>query len=417
MRVLVLSAHAVRLDRRISAQCNALSAAGHEVTLLSVPTVIGEGELDPSVRLIMPGQQATLSTARRAGSMLPAFLRPLRTVAEAFYGTGSARWCTRFFASHAPHGPFHAIHCHDLPTLPGALRLKQTRQPGAAVVYDAHEIYPHMTDNPLLIRYWRRIEAQACPKADAVLTINRSIAAHMAGAYAIPTPHVLHNSCSAALQAEDVTEQEVLEHFGCPPGSLRGFFQGSLGPGRNLRNLIRGFGLLARMENGPAASLCILGGGCLLPELRAICRDEGIANVFFGDWVSQSRLAGMLRHAHFGVIPYRGDASLNFLHCTPNKLYEYMDAGLPVCVNDLPELQRMVEHVGLGMAHPMRTPRQTAIALSGFLARMERGEFGGDPEAAREYGWATQERVLLSVYHRLEQAKTNRQRRLPGRRT
>ena len=404
-RVLVLSAHAVRLDRRISAQCNALVRGGREVTLVSVPTTVDNEQLNPSVRLVMPDLSTSHSAARRGGSLLPAALKPLRPLAEAFYGTGSHRWCTSFFRSQTPDEPFDVIHCHDLPTLPAALALRETHWPNAKVIYDAHEMYPHMTASPLLIRYWSGVERRRIASADGVLTVNEAIAARMAETYGIRKPMVLHNVPEESCGKESpLSETDFLDHFGCPPGTLRALFQGSLGPGRNLRNLVRGFGRIAHEER---VHLCVLGGGSMLERLKAICGEENIDNVHFGDWVEQTALRAMLNHVHFGAIPYRGEACLNMRYCTPNKFYEYLEAGIPMCVNDLPALAPLVEDAGIGRSYPMSTPEETANALRAFLADLRGGAF---PEARfeaarRAYSWERQEAVLLDLYERLTPLK------------
>ena len=52
----------------------------------------------------------------------------------------------------------------------------------------------------------------------------------------------------------------------------------------------------------------------------------------------------------------------------PNKVFEYIAAGVPVVVSDLPELRRLVEEHGVGWTADARRPAALAEALATALA-------------------------------------------------
>ena len=94
-------------------------------------------------------------------------------------------------------------------------------------------------------------------------------------------------------------------------------------------------------------------------------------NVFFAGWVDQSRLLGYTRHASCGVIPIQPE-TLHLRYCTPNKLYEFLEARLPICASDMPELRRFVEASGIGavydLSRPSRSRKRSAISADGWRA-------------------------------------------------
>jgi glycosyltransferase involved in cell wall biosynthesis len=125
--------------------------------------------------------------------------------------------------------------------------------------------------------------------------------------------------------------------------------------------------------------------------------------VFIGGWLPPVELVGLIGAADLGVIPYSGRHSLNHRLCTPNKLFEFIEAGLPICANDLPELRRIVAGSGIGHVAPMESAADIANAIGDARARAERGCFPPEAfeRAGLRYGWARQESELLGLYERL----------------
>ena len=401
-RVLVLSAHETQLDRRIVAEVNTLAESGREVTLVSVPTEIPTACLDPRVSVIAPPVAHPVA-GQRAG--LKALLRrvwpPLYDVVRsAWYGLGRGPVpaLSDFFVRTVPAGPFDVIHGHDLPTLPAAIALRQ-RWGRATVIYDSHELFADQFEDRRVASYWSGIEARHINEADGVITVNDSIARELSERYGIRRPEVIYNSYGLAGQRGAITESAFCAHFGTQPGGFKVLFQGCLDVGRNLENLVLAFGALQDQ-----ARLFLLGGGPLEPTLKRLRDRHGLSNVFFGPRVPQKDLIDFTVHADLGVIPYLGAGNLNMRYCTPNKLFEYIEAQVPICASDLPELGKIVRNSGIGGVFPMETPEQIAAALADCRRRRATGEFFAPEawQAAREqYSWTRQAQRLLSFYERL----------------
>ena len=65
----------------------------------------------------------------------------------------------------------------------------------------------------------------------------------------------------------------------------------------------------------------------------------------------QNELASWSAGASLGAIPYE-NTGLNHLYCTPNKLWEYPNAGVPILCTALEEMQSLVEENGIGYLLP-----------------------------------------------------------------
>jgi glycosyltransferase involved in cell wall biosynthesis len=339
---------------------------------------------------------AELSLAHRVGRHLPA---PLHRAGRYLwhrrpwaYGNRADR-----LVDLAPLGTFDVIHCHDADTLPAAVALRRHRSPQAKILYDSHELYPFQSADPALERYWLRREGWHVRLADAVITVNDSVAQAMALLYGIAPPRVIYNSYGVRDGKDDATPESFVRHFDAPAGGRRVLFQGMFLEGRNLENLVAA---MAMIDDG--VQLFLLGAGDQETRLRRICRERRIRNVFFGPLVRQDELLSLTRQADLGVIPYLGDKLLNNRLCTPNKLFEFIEARVPICASDLPELRQIVRGHGIGDVYPMDSPEQIAAALRDCLRRRDAGEFAPNLAAAADrFAWRHQAELLLDVYDRL----------------
>jgi glycosyltransferase involved in cell wall biosynthesis len=113
-------------------------------------------------------------------------------------------------------------------------------------------------------------------------------------------------------------------------------------------------------------------------------------------------IRGMLR-ARIGVallrpLPNHMDAIRS------NKLFEYMAAGLPVVVSDLPEWRDIVLGVGCGLVVDPADPAAIAEALERLLTHPEEAEemgLRGRAAVCDRFNWDGEGARLLSAYRRL----------------
>lgn len=410
--VLVLSDHRGQLDRRIAAQVNTLAGSGRAVTLVSVPTAIPQGYLDARVRVVMPAaaQLSGPSAAKHRAATLPEPLK--RTLWRAWYlaAANLPRSLVPQFDMHnlalfgklAPEQAFGVIHCHDLSTLAAGIMLRRRLNPSARLIYDSHELYPHQWPSRNFRKYWSRVEAETISQANLVITVNPSIARHLAKEYGLGRVEVIYNSYageqSEGQPSRSLSESAFLEHFSAPAGGFKVVTHvGSL-HAKNSANLVRAFGRL-----GPEMHLFLLADAASTQRLGRICRRHVISNVFLGPWVDPSRVLDYLGRADLGVIPYRGDQVLNHRLCSPNKLFEYIAARVPICANDLPELRRLIQDMRIGRVYPMDSAEQIAAALADCAGRVQAGEFtpAALDRAAAEFAWSKQGEHLLRLYDEL----------------
>jgi glycosyltransferase involved in cell wall biosynthesis len=104
------------------------------------------------------------------------------------------------------------------------------------------------------------------------------------------------------------------------------------------------------------------------------------------------------------VIPFR-KVGLNNYYATPNKLFEYSNAGVPVVASDFPEMAKIIRQFNLGRTFDPDNPARIAAAIEQVLADpASRAAMGRNAlEAARRYNWEHEGCKLIKIYRELEE--------------
>jgi glycosyltransferase involved in cell wall biosynthesis len=110
----------------------------------------------------------------------------------------------------------------------------------------------------------------------------------------------------------------------------------------------------------------------------------------------------LLSRARVGVVPFLSAA--NHMDAQPIKLFEYMIAGLPIVVSNLPRLSEIVTEVQCGILVEPGQPKAIGEALQWLLEhRVEAQAMGNRGRRAilQTYNWNSQAQLLLHLYCRV----------------
>lgn len=402
-----------RIDRRVLDEARSLGEAGWEVTVVAGEAPdenpFWDEDCYPDVRIIRANER--MLSVSCFGHLytyaVPWYRRKASAVVRGEHLSRilpKPEWRQflhdrRSFYIIAADIPASVYVAHDLPQVPAAAMAAAVH--GARLVYDSHELYPEQSfvlkDRPLL----EALERHVAPLADQVIVVNESMAAEMAARYGVASDVILNCPALGPGLFPVPRTNRLRESLGIPAGRKILLYQGNIvAKIRNIENIIEAMVLV----QSPDVALVLMGpdngGGKDLVDL-AHARGLLGRSVFFHPSVKQSELLSYTASADVGLIPYTA-VDWNTKFCTPNKLYEFIVAELPILANTLPELTRFVAGQGIGLNLPM----ENAPGVAGAIDAM----FGSDlgvfrrrlGELSPRFLWQNHEGpAVVGIYERL----------------
>ncbi len=281
------------------------------------------------------------------------------------------------------------------------------RRLGAAVIYDARDIYVDARNLARLPGPARSVvaarERRWARAADRVLTVNLPYAEVMAERWELPLPLVVLN-CAYRTAVPDAPGRRFHERFDLPPDARVVLYQGGFTPGRGIEQLIDAIRAV------PDAVVVLLGYGELLPEIEKLAAAPDLADprldrrVRILPAVAPTELLDWVACADVVAMPIQ-PTTLNHRLTTPNKLFEAMAVGVPVVASDLPGMAPIVRETGCGV---VCDPTDAAAIAAAILAIIDApgAERAGYRRRALDaahatYCWEHQAEALLAEYGRL----------------
>ncbi|MDX1438693.1 MAG: glycosyltransferase [Rubricoccaceae bacterium] len=258
----------------------------------------------------------------------------------------------------------------------------------ARLVFDSRELYSHLDSHrsrPLVRAFWRFVERRYIKETDLVLTVNQSIAEQLAHLYRIRPPVVVRNIPPSQ---QIPTTKRLRERLGIDTITRIALYQGGLRRGRGIEVLIRA----ARQI--PEAAFVVVGSGPLLNELRHLSSDA--SNVHFIPHIAPFELLSFTASADLGI-HLMEDTCLNHRLALPNKIFEYLMAGLPVVASDLPEIAKVVKGFDTGLVVDPTNPNSVveAIRTALFDDSARKTWTNNIPSVFEEYSWENDRELFL----------------------
>jgi glycosyltransferase involved in cell wall biosynthesis len=253
---------------------------------------------------------------------------------------------------------------NDLDTLPACrLAAMLKRKP---LVYDSHELFtevPELETNPFAKNTWKLLEKLSVPGIRYAITVNDSIAKILGKRYGVPF-RVVRNVPERYTPAERKTRAEL----GLPENKKIIILQVS---GINVRRGAEEAVMAMKQLDIPAV-LLIAGSGDVIPELKKITVEEKLQDkILFKNKMPYSELMAHTAVCDLGLTLDKGD-NLNYLYSLPNKLFDYIQAGIPVLASDLPEIRNIVDKYRVGEITESTEPVYLAQKIKFCLTDMEK---------------------------------------------
>ena len=283
------------------------------------------------------------------------------------------------------------ISCHSLPVLPLCVLLKYLTR--GKLVYETHELETETIECRGLRRLlYKLLEKSLIRFADQVVVVSESIAEWYRDHYRIPRPIVVRNIPEFSGDFVTPKINLIRRHLGIPEGELIFLYQGRLGPGRSIEKLLRIFSDMDAKRH-----LVFLGFGLLKDQIIATAKIS--ENIHYLPAVAPGELLPWTSGADVGIVGLE-NGCLCHSYALPNKLFEYMSAGVPALANDLPEMRRVVEEGAWGWVAQSDETTWKALIASLTPAQIALKREAIKKVVAR-YSWAEEAKKVAQAYQRV----------------
>lgn len=284
---------------------------------------------------------------------------------------------------------FGIFHCNDLSALPIGVFIKLFFNRKAKVVYDAHEYETEINGlKGVEKKAMAWLEYQLIRYADKVITVSDSIANEYQRLYNIQKPAlVLNTPPFSEVKKQDFFRKEL----DIRQDQTIFLYQGGLSRGRGIELLVQTFSLMRTDKN----VIVFMGYGPLEGEVSQA--SDQYATVFFRQAVSPDILLDYTASADYGISLIE-DVCLSYRYCLPNKIFEYLMAGIPVLCSNLVEMHRFVERYKVGVIAVENSVDGVLDAVNRSLSMDYQKIKSNIIKIRHLYNWEEQEKVLLGVY-------------------
>lgn len=284
-------------------------------------------------------------------------------------------------------------HLHDPELLPVALKLKKA---GKVVIFDAHEDFPKQVLtkpylNPILAKmisiFMKSYEEYVCSKLDAVVTATPTIR----DKFAKFCPNVIdinNYPLLGELTPLDKDWSKIQNEIA---------YVGGITKIRGIEQVVDAFSLLKTN-----AKLNLVGTCNEKTTTEIINKKNGWNSVNALGQLNREQVREVLQKSIAGLVTFLPVP--NHIDAQPNKMFEYMSAGIPVIGSNYPLWKTIIEGNNCGICVDPENPQQIADAIDRLVndkTLAEQMGRNGIKAVNEKYNWSIEETKLFQLYEEL----------------
>jgi glycosyltransferase involved in cell wall biosynthesis len=301
---------------------------------------------------------------------------------------------------------FDFIWANDLPLLYPAYKISEFY--GARLIYDSHEIYTETINQFFPIRssalkkkiyncsiafmrfHGKQIEKKIFPFVDTFLTVNKSLLEYFSERYSINKGVVVMNFP----RIEENEESNFFDYrlfYTWSSDSIILLYQGQLNEGRGLTYLFETMKLLPIIYK-----LVLIGNGSIELDLKKWAKNNSLNDrIKFIDTVSLKKLSSYTKGANVGINLLES-LNLSKQLASPNKLFEYIQAEIPVVATNTIENKIVFDAYEIGIL-TKNDPKQIAESIEKIMQKTTISFTDELKNAKLRYCWNNQVDLILSI--------------------
>lgn len=271
---------------------------------------------------------------------------------------------------------------NDTDTLPANYLLSVIKK--KKLVFDAHELFPEvpeLTQRKFVKKCWTKIEDIIFPKLRYSYTVCQSIADYYNAKYGIKMQVV-----------RNVPYLQTTKNLSIKNEKKTIIYQGALNIGRGLEWIIQA---MPYIEN---SQLTIVGNGDIKDDLTHLTNKLQLNDkVQFLGRMLPDDFKKITKNADLGLclLENRG---LSYYYSLPNRIFDYIHAGIPVLATDFPEIRNIVKTNKTGILIKHYEPEYLAEVINKIL--FEGFETSHFVKLTNEFCWENEEKILLELINK-----------------
>lgn len=343
----------------------------------------------PQLDQVVVGLQTGSLPERETDSSGAAYYRlaaPPRTLL--CRGPRRTRAWDRAVTAHFADWNLRVVSAHSVWVLAVAATLASKTK--AVLLYEPHELESQTNGAP----WWQRmlarnIERRLIRTCRGVVVVSEAIADWYAQAYNMARPVVVRN-LPEVTEVQPTPDPRIWrDRFGIPDHHVIFVYQGLFVRGRRIEQFIRVFA-----KTTPDRHLVFLGYGDLEEEVRLAAARH--PNIHYAPAVPPSEILRHTSGANVGLVGVE-NVSLSDYYSLPNKLFEYLRAGLPVMMPNFPEMLKVLDESKCGWVIG-ESDGDWLTAINGIDWGQVRECRSRVHAAAGRFSWDQERAKLLDMY-------------------
>ena len=284
-------------------------------------------------------------------------------------------------------------HLHDPELIPIGIKLKKY---GKVVIFDAHEDVPKQllgksylpnSSKWLLSNMYSIYERWACGELDAVIAA---------------TPYIKKKYTAMGVKSIDINNYPLFGELSSAKSNWHNrkeqvVYVGGLERIRGIHELVKALRLTS-----PDVRLVMGGSFTDVTFEKSVKEEDSWQRVDHLGWLDRVGVKNVLNDSLAGLVTLH--PIINYLDALPVKMFEYMDAGLPVIASDFPLWKSIIEGNECGLCVDPLNPNDIANAIDFLInhpAEAEKMGHNGQKAVKEKYNWCIEEQKLLKFYKSL----------------
>ncbi len=264
---------------------------------------------------------------------------------------------------------------------------------GIPIVYDSHEYYcgvPELLNRPKVKAIWHGIEKRIFPKLRHIYTVNDSIANLYKEEYKVDIKVVRNVPVY-----KETNSLKTRKELGLPEEIPLIIFQGAG------INIDRGAEeAVMAMKWVKDAVLMVIGSGDVIEKLKETSNKPELKDrIIFIPKLPFNDLKQYTMQAEIGLTLDK-DTSINYRFSLPNKLFDYIHAGIAVLGSKVVEVKKIIDNYQVGELIENHEPKHIADKINEMLANKEQLKTykKNSIEASKQLNWQNEQEELKKIY-------------------